>query len=595
MPESTAPSISRVRVGDVRDAARKIAQYNLSPAEYAELKNEEVWKVEEYIGKMIKQYRATFARIEPELANLVFSVFEAVKDEADVRRARVDSDAFIEYVFVDDVTGNPVKQGKLHRRWQRTMRKHRYCLIIGPREHGKSTQVVGHALWRLGNNPNLRIKVISNNDKEASKRIVEMQQHIEKNPRFKRVFPNVVPDEGGSWNSERFYIKRDRVMREPSVEGYGVLSGGTGGRADFIILDDVVDRKNALTQPSLRIAVKDAVKTDWLALLADNGSVVAICTLWHKDDLNCDLGGAALKQWLLHNEGKGPVPKQDNLQDGDWFVSFDAVGPNFETVWPEGWPEKRLRERARTIGKSAFNRGWRNRVVDNTETSVDAAWIRYYKKGMLPPRSELFILQSYDLAISLKQGKKKSWFTCCTMAAQFAPQYIKIFILDVFRKKRISFPKQVSLVKQGYAALKPDTIVLEANAYQAALYQQILDTTLIPVVPVISKINKALRLESVTPNLEAGHILFSFRLDPENNENIAERGDLVNELLDFPFGDGDDMVDAFSQGVRFIQEYASTLQMYNGQIEHGEANVYAISALDDLSEIETSLLPNFEA
>lgn len=582
----------RIKIVDAQKIAEAITERALTAKEYEELQDIEIFRYEQHIGKLIKKYKKAFGRLKPELASLVYQVFDSVKEEANVRRARNDPDEFIEYVFVDDVTGEPMKQGDLHRRWQATMKKYKQCLIIGPREHGKSTQVIGHALWRLGKNPNLRIKVISNNDKEASKRILEMQLHIESNKKYQRVFPNVRPADRGRWNSERFYVQRTRVMREPSVEGYGVLSAGTGGRSDFMILDDVVDRKNALTQPMLRKAVKDAVKTDWLALLSDGGAVVGICTLWHKEDLNCELGGEALKQFLRHAEGKGDLPKQDQLEEGDWFVSFDAVGEDFKPVWKEGWSRKKLKAKRRQVGRSAFNRGWRNRVVDDAETSVDPKWIHYYQRGTLPPRNELFLLQSYDLAISLKAGKKKSWFTCTTMAAHFGIEEVKLFILDVFRKKRISFPEQIKIVKQGFQAIKPDAIILEANNYQAALYQQLLDTTILPVVPMVATVNKALRLEAATPAMESGSILFSERLDPERSSSVERRGDLIGELLDFPFGDGDDMVDSFSQGVRYVQEYSATLQSYGNQLVYGEANVYAIDVTGELDELKEPLIPS---
>lgn len=566
----------RVRVKDAERIAKQIAENALSPAEYEQLSNEEVWRFEEHIIDLVARHKAAFARLDQHLVGVVLQVLESVIDEAQVRRARVDSNAFMEYVFVDDVSGEPVKQAALHKRWQATMNKYKQSLIIGPREHGKSTQVVGFALWKLGNNSNLRIKVISNNDKEANKRILEMQLHIETNKRYQRVFPNVKPADRGRWNSERFYVKRDRVMREPSVEGYGVLSAGTGGRCDLMILDDVVDRKNALTQPSLRKAVKEAVKSDWLALLSDGGVVISICTLWHKDDLNCDLGGRVLTDMIRHADGKCEKPDQSNLEEGEWYVSFDAIGDDFTPVWDDLWPKHKLEAKRRQVGRSAFNRGWRNRVVDDSETAVDSNWIFYYQRGTLPPRSELFLLQSYDLAISLKEGKKKSWFTCTTLGARFTPRGVELYVLDVFRKKRLSFPNQVRIIKQGFKALKPDVIVLESNAYQAALYQQLLDTTILPVVPVVSKINKALRLESVTPAMEAGHVMFSARLDPDRNKFVGHRGDLVGELLDFPFGNGDDMVDSFSQGVRYVQEYATTLASYGDQLQYGEANVYML-------------------
>lgn len=438
-----------------------------------------------------------------------------------------------------------------------------------------STQLVGRSLWELGKNQNTRIKIVSNTDTEASKRVLEMQMHIENNKKLLRVFPNMKPSERGRWNSNRFYVERSRVMREPSVEGYGVLSSGTGGRCDILVLDDVVDRKNALTQPSLRRAVKDAVRSDWFALLSEGGRAISICTLWHKEDLNCELGGDALKKFL-----NGGIPDQTCLPDGAWYVMFEAVGEDCEPVWPEKWSKEKLEEIRQKVGRSSFNRGWRNRVVDDTETIIDTNWISYYEKNSLPPRKELFILQSYDLAISQTNKKDNSWFACVTLAAHLGQLDPKIFVIDAFHR-RITFPEQIRVVHAGYQAIKPDGILLESNAYQAALYQQLMDTSILPIFPTFTKVNKRVRLQSCSPSLEGGHVLFSVRLDPEKNHRISERGNLVAELTEFPFAESDDLTDAFSQGVRYLQEQWTILQNYNEQRIDGEANVYTIDELGE--------------
>lgn len=571
---------------DAKKIAKEIAAYSLSPDELSQLKDDEVWIFEKHIKEMIEKFRKAFSRLDPALSSIVYQVFDSIVEESMVRRARNDSNAFVEYIFVDDVSGDPLQQEEAHIRWQNTMNNHKRCLIIAPREHGKTTQVLGFVLWKLGRDPNLRIKIVSNNDKMAQKRILALQLHIESNKKLHRVFPHLKPDSRAKWNNQSFYVKRSQIAIDPSVEGYGVLSGGTGGRCDLMVLDDIVDRKNALTHPGLRKAVKDAVKTDWLALFSGKVGVISICTLWHKDDLNCELGGQVLRDWIRYQDGKiDEPPNQSNIQKGDWYVSFDAVGEDFEPVCPRRWPKERLEEKRREVGRSAFNKGWRNRVIDDDETVIDPSWIFYFNKGSRPSRKDLFLLQSYDLAISQAKGKR-SYFTCCTMGAHFLPDVVTIYILDSFRK-RLSFPAQVRIVKAGYHRIKPDVIVLEANAYQAALYQQLLDTTLLPVVPMISKMHKKFRLDSTTPAMEGGHVLFNPRMNPDINPSLEKRGDLIGELLDFPFGESDDQVDAYSQGVRYIQEYAPSLQLYESQMG-GEANVYALDALGELEEIGPS-------
>lgn len=574
------------QVLDAIEVAKAINEFSLTPREYEQLTDDEVFKAETEVGRLVTTYKQIFTKISAELQQVVHDVFLKISEEATVRRARLDSNVFMEFCFVDDVTGEPFVQEELHKRWQATMNEQDQSLIIGPRGHGKSSQVVGYALWKLGVNSNLRIKIVSNTDTNASKRVGEIGEHIMTNEKYHRVFPQIHPAKKGQWNASRLIVKRSRVLREPSVEGYGVSASGTGGRCDLLILDDVVDQVNAISKPGMREVVKNAVLSDWLALLSKGGKVFSICTLWHKSDLNCHLGGDVLKNHIKFLDGKiQEKPTQKALEPGEWYVCFDAIDDRYTPICPSMWTEEDLKAMRRKIGRSAFNRGYRNRVVDDAETMIDPNWIVYYRKGDLPPREKLFIVQSYDLAISKNPKRQSSWLTCTTLAGHFKKDVATIYIMQSFRK-RLPFPDQLKLVKSGYRSVKPDVILLEANAYQIALAQQLLDTTILPVVPIYSKVNKIIRLESCTPALEAGSILFSERLNPDHNAVLEERGDLVGELLDFPFGEHDDMVDGASQGIIYLQQYSSMLDIYDDFDDGGDANVYVLDAADTSASIE---------
>jgi len=71
-----------------------------------------------------------------------------------------------------------------HDEWSKAMDDHDRLLIIGPRHHGKSTIIVGRALWELGRNPNLRIIIGCAGDVAAQKRLGEAKKH---------------PNNGGYW------------------------------------------------------------------------------------------------------------------------------------------------------------------------------------------------------------------------------------------------------------------------------------------------------------------------------------------------------------------------------------------------------------
>lgn len=542
---------------------------------------ESVFRIESQFREIITNSMEALEQLSGREQTELHRVSSMIFEEAQVRRARIDPNAFIEYVMEDDRSGKPLKQGDMHRDFQNKMSEHEHLLFLGPRGHGKSSQVIGRVLWEIGRNPNLRIKIISNTDDKAADRVAMISKYIKENRKLRRVFPRLRPAEKGQWKGKRIFVARSRIMNDPSVEAFGVLSSGTGGRADLLILDDVVDMRNAILEPGLRTKVIEAVQSDWLAQVALDGRVFAVATLWHKKDFHHKIGGNALKQFL-----KGKIPDQSNLQPGDWYVCFYAVDASFTPVWPEEWPKERLKKKYRTVGRKAFNRGWRQIAGDDGDKIVKRDWIKFFNPKIFPDRSEIVVIHSYDLAASTKGNNKDSYFARVSVAVEINISPVKIYVLDYYRK-RVSFPEQVALIKSGYELSAPDLILIEAIAYQQALPQYLKDQTLLPVVPVTSKPSKAVSLEAASVPTEAGHILFHPRFNGDLNPDLIENGDLIEEITDFPIAEIDDGADAFSQAVNFVQDNILNLLGWK-EIEdmEEEGQIYMLGFGEDLEELE---------
>jgi phage terminase large subunit-like protein len=103
----------------------------------------------------------------------------------------------------------------------------------------------------------------------------------------------------------------------------------------------------------------------------------------------------------------------------------------------------------------------------------------------------------------------------------------------------------------------PHRVLIE-KAGQAALDEWVANEApdLIPIIEVTKpRISKAQRLLAVTPLLEAGRVVFAHHLNPNGDAWNPSRGSLIHELLDFPFGKHDDMVDGFSQALDGARRY----------------------------------------
>lgn len=216
------------------------------------------------------------------------------------RKVRADFHAFIECV-VRDERGRALRQGAIHR----AMRLHvEHCwrsgvfpAVVGPIEHGKTVNlIVGLVAHELGLDPNLRVKIVCANDRLAMKRVMGVTA-ILRSPIYAALFPGTRfttarEKRRGKKSKEtqhEIYLAREGHAIDPSVEATGVLMAGTGGRADLLAFDDVVEQRNALDEPQLRRKVIDNFDNVWMHRLRAGGRALLVGQPWHREDLIHDL------------------------------------------------------------------------------------------------------------------------------------------------------------------------------------------------------------------------------------------------------------------------------------------------------------------
>ena len=63
----------------------------------------------------------------------------------------------------------------MHVEWQEGLSRFDRVLIISPREHGKTTRMLLRMVWEIGNNPDIRIKLVCQSDDTAVKRVLRLR------------------------------------------------------------------------------------------------------------------------------------------------------------------------------------------------------------------------------------------------------------------------------------------------------------------------------------------------------------------------------------------------------------------------------------
>lgn len=200
---------------------------------------------------------------------------------------------FIETVMRDQDSGDYIRLAELHKSWIKHInfcfQKGLYAGILAPWGHGKSSIcAIALPLYLLGVNPAERIKLVSNTDTNARKRVMLIRNYILESKDFKKVFPAVRPDVSNPWTQHELYINRDTRAVDPSLEAQGLHSQGTGGRCSVFIFDDPIDNKS-LSSAKIRQSASENFKNVWIPRLEPGGRVVYIATRWHEKDLTGEL------------------------------------------------------------------------------------------------------------------------------------------------------------------------------------------------------------------------------------------------------------------------------------------------------------------
>lgn len=260
--------------------------------------------------------------------------------------ARTNFHRFANFCLRDNV-GRAVDQAVIHR----VMHLHvEHCwaaglfpAILAPFAHGKTVQLpVGRTCYELGRDPNLRVKIVCNNDTKAMERTMGISS-ILLSPAYRLTFPGVRPvtkekaarlGKKAKWTQHEIFLDRPGQAIDPSVQAAGVLSGGTGGRADLLVFDDVCDQKNSIDEPTMRQKVIENFENVWMQRLEPSGRALYVGTPWHQADLTHTLmnksGWSVLKIWVsddferldmeVYNPPRDyPLPRAAGRPNGDWF------------------------------------------------------------------------------------------------------------------------------------------------------------------------------------------------------------------------------------------------------------------------------------
>ena len=303
----------------------------------------------------------------------------------------------------------------------------------------------------------------------------------------------------------------------------GVGGAIAGRRADLVVIDDPVRSREDADSELIRDKTWDWYKSDLYTRLKPGGRIVLIQTRWHEDDLAGRLLAdqqAGGDQWTVISlpafaEADDPLGR--------------AIG---QPLWPEWESSGELERKRRAIGPRDWSALYQQRPAPEDGNYFRAAWLRTYVT--VPAVDTLAVYGGSDYAVTADGGD----YTVHVVVGVDPDG--RMYLLDMWRKQAASdewVEAFCSLVKewkprewaeeQGQinAGVGP-FLERQQRERQAYVYRRTFPT----------RGDKAVRAQSIR-----GRMALEGLYVPQN---AAWLSDLRSELLAFPAGKHDDMVDA---------------------------------------------------
>lgn len=406
----------------------------------------------------------------------------------------------------------------LHTMMARHVRKpSKFKLFLIPRDHLKSSIITkGGAILRLNKNPNIRILIANNTWDNARKFLGSIQQYLVRGAILPQYFGQY---ESNRWNQDEITIRQRKVILDaPTIATTGLEKEQTSQHYDLIIADDLVARENSNT-PEQRAKVKDYINS-LMALLEPEGELWVVGTRWSMDDAYGDL-----------------------IEEGIWDVfqrSAYTDDTKTQPIFPEKFSLEKLQFLRNKLGPTLFSCWYMNDPISQEAADFKKEWIKYYEPGTAHP-SSLYL--TVDPAHSLSRDADYSAFV---VAGMF--QNRKIRVVDYVRRRVIP-SDLVDIIFDLVKKWKLHRIGIETFAFQKTLKYEIQrkqrETGKFFSIDELGRRNsggrsepflsKEARIRSLQPYFEQG--LIEIRHDMQ---------DMVDELLSFPRGKRDDLIDALA-------------------------------------------------
>lgn len=397
--------------------------------------------------------------------------------------------------------------------------------VIAPRGHAKSTTVdMTYPLWAGCFEQEEFIVIISDTYTQAAEFINALKDEFENNPKIRWLFGDM---KGDDWQDGEFVLSNGIKY---AAKGSGMKIRGIRHRhtrPTLMIFDDIENDENIKSAEQRQKLYHWFTKAA-IPALARGGRAVIIGTILHFDSL------------------VNKVMKQQDVFKSWQTRVFYAITTEEDGTERALWSEHRSLEKLRAmrddpsdqdfIGSITFAQEYQHKPFSEEDAIIQPDWIKECEPSQVPDKhTRLARVLTIDPAASERQTAD---FTAMIVADLYTDGNVYI---RAIRNQRTSPSVTADTVRELDEIYKPQVIGIEKGAL-GLVFRDLLEG--LPVIGLEPDKDKVRRLLAVSRFFEAGRVY--------TVKNIQNGQAFREQLIEFPKGTHDDMVDAAAYAVRLL-------------------------------------------
>ncbi len=432
---------------------------------------------------------------------------------------------------------------------QRGLKK---LLIVLPRGWLKTTLIsIAYALWRgVRSKGNVRCLLTQNTFTNAVAKNRTVKEVVEGNVLFRQLWPGLLPGPRNVWKADVLTLTREKSWPEGTFDAAGTRTQVTSRHYDLIIEDDTVaPDKDDLGEENVAPRKEDVVQAiGWHRLAAPllvspgDSQNIAVGTRWFEKDLI---------SWIEEHESESFVSYKRSCREDE----NGAADESGAVTYPERFDGRVLSGLRTSLGPYLFSCLYLNKPLRSKDMVFQPEWFRYYSE--LPAR--LVCYTTVDPAVDPEDTKgEPDWNVVLSCGKDLTSG--RVYVLG-YDRERCSPSRLISLIFEHVRKWKPVKVGLETVAYQASLKHWIRErmrsTGEYFLVEGLthSKRSKGARILGLQPFMANGMLWME----------LSHR-ELIGEMLAFPLGVHDDVVDALASQLELWQATALERKPVNERV-----------------------------